>query len=102
ELGRDKQPQTVGNYMSHLQAVFALANEAWGYPLDVAQMIKAMSASRRLGKVKKGNQRDRRPSLDELDKLMTHFQEIQAKRPASAPMHIITAFALFSTRRQEE
>lgn len=46
--------------------------------------------------------KDRLPTLAELDKLMEHFGEVRRRRPASAPMQRIIAFALFSTRRQEE
>lgn len=102
ELRETRQPQTVGNYMSHLQAVFAIAEDAWGYQLDMAQMSKAMRSSRRLGTVTKSKRRDRRPTLDELDQIMRHFQEVHRRRPASVPMHIVVAFAIFSTRRQEE
>jgi integrase len=102
ELRETRQPQTVANYMSHLQAVFAIAEDAWGYQLDMAQMSKAMRSSRRLGTVAKSTRRDRRPTLDEMNRLMTHFQEVHRRRPASMPMHVVAAFALFSTRRQEE
>lgn len=102
DLGKTRKPQTVGNYMSHLQAVFAVANDAWGMPLDEAQMGKAMKASRRLGAVRKSSRRDRRPTLGEIDKLMQHFLDIWTRRPSSVPMHRVMAFALFSTRRLEE
>jgi integrase len=102
ELGQTRKPQTVGNYMSHLQAVFAVAEDEWGFPLDIAAMNKAMRSARKLGKVAKSAERDRRPTLDELDRLMTHFQEVWYRRPTSCPMHRVVAFALFSTRRQEE
>jgi integrase len=55
-----------------------------------------------LGQIGKGNKRDRRPTLDELDRLMAHFQIAWERRPRSAPMTKIIAFAIFSTRRQEE
>lgn len=102
ELGQTRKPQTVGNYMSHLQAVFAVADDEWGFPLDIAAMNKAMRSSRRMGKVAKSSQRDRRPTLDELDRLMSHFAEVWRRRPATCPMHRVVAFAIFSTRRQEE
>ena len=61
-----------------------------------------MVAMRKLGTIAKGNTRDRRPTLEELDRLMTHFEKVRAHRPRSAPMTKIIAFAIFSTRRQEE
>ena len=96
------QPQTVQNYLSHLAAVFAIARPAWGYPLDRQVMKDAQIVAKRLGVISKSRNRDRRPTMDELDKLMRHFGVVNARRPRSAPMQKIVVFALFSTRRLEE
>lgn len=96
------QPQTAGNYMAHLSSVFSIARPAWGYPLDEQAMADARKVLGKLGAVGKSKRRDRRPTLEELDKLMKHFGEIRAKRVDSNDMQAITAFAIFSTRRQEE
>jgi integrase len=95
-------PATRQNYLSHLSAIFAIARPAWGYPLN-HQMIKdTFAVAKRLGVTAKGKSRDRRPTIDELDRLMNHFADVRAKRPRSIPMQKIIAFAIFSTRRQEE
>lgn len=96
------QPSTVQNYLSHLGAVFAVARPAWGYPLDRQAIQDAFVVAKKLGVTGKGRSRERRPTLDELDRLMVHFGQVKAKRPLSAPMQKIIVFALFSTRRQEE
>lgn len=98
----DVQPQTRGNYMSHLGAVFSVARPAWGYPLDKHAFDDAMVVLKKLGVTKKGNERDRRPTLDEMNRLMKHFDDVRRYRPQSAPMQKIVTFAVFSTRRQEE
>jgi len=95
-------PQTRANYLSHLSAVFRVARPLWAYPLDTQQIDDAIIALRKLGIIGKGNARERRPTLDELDSLMGHFEKTRAHRPGSAPMAKIAAFAIFSTRRQEE
>jgi integrase len=95
-------PSTRQNYLSHLSAIFAIARPAWGYPLEPQAIKDAFTVSKRLGVTGKANSRERRPTLDELDRLMTHFADVKAKRPASIPMQKIIAFAIFSTRRQEE
>lgn len=95
-------PQTVQNYLSHLSAVFAVARPAWGYPLDQQAIKDAFAVAKRMGLTAKGRARDRRPTLAELDRIMEHFGEVRAKRPRSMPMRKIIAFAIFSTRRQEE
>ncbi len=95
-------PQTVANYLSHLAAVFAIARPAWGYQLDQKAMKDALVVATRLGITTKSRARDRRPTMDELDKLMMHFGGRLKRRPSSVPMQRITAFAIFSTRRLEE
>jgi integrase len=102
ELSVGREPSTVGNYLSHLGAVFAVARPLWKYPLDRQAIQDATTALRKMGTVAKSKQRDRRPTLAELDQLMTHFGRIQAYRPSSNPMQAIIAFAIFSTRREDE
>jgi integrase len=97
-----RKPQTVANYMAHLGAVYAIAETAWGYPLDEMVLKKAMKACRRLGYTAKSASRERRPTIDEMDRIMAHFERRSAHRDDSAPMHVICAFAIFSTRRLEE
>ena len=102
ELSADRKPQTVGNYVSHLAAIFKIARPAWRYGLDEKAMDDAQTVLRSLGLVAKSDQRDRRPTVEELDRLMRHFADRQIRAPKSAPMHVIIAFAIFSTRRMDE
>jgi integrase len=101
-LGASAKPQTVNNYMSHLAAVFAIARPAWGFDLDQAAMSDAQKVMKRLGLTAKSQERDRRPTLDERDRFLTHFADRRTRRPSSNPMVAIVAFALFSSRRLEE
>lgn len=96
------QPQTVGNYISHLASIFAVARPAWGYPLDKQAMDDARVVAQRMGIVSRSNKRDRRPTLEELEKLLEYFTAVRKKTPQSNPMAQIIMFAIFSTRRQEE
>lgn len=95
-------PQTAGNYMAHLGSVFSIARPAWGYPLDERAMADARKVLGKLGTVSRSKARQRRPTLDELDKLMEHFGRVRAKRKDSNDMQSIVAFAIFSTRRLDE
>lgn len=101
-LSANAKPQTVNNYMSHLAAVFAIARPAWGFDLDQSAMADAKKVMKRLGMTAKSQERDRRPSLGELDRLLIHFIDRRKRRPSSNPMDAIILFALFSTRRLEE
>lgn len=102
ELARAVQPQTVGNYLSHLAAVFRLARPVWDIPLDPSVMKDAFVAAKDMGLTAKSSKRERRPTLAELDKLMEFFGERQERSPGSVPMQKVIAYAIFSTRRQEE
>jgi integrase len=100
--GGGVQAQTVGNDLSHLGAVLSVARPAWGYEVDPLAMPDARKVLRKLGMVSKSKERNRRPTLEELDKLMEHFFEVLKRRPDSIHMPKMIAFAIFSTRRQEE
>lgn len=98
----DALPQTRGNYIAHLASIFTVARPAWGYPLDSKAMDDARVVLRKLGMVSRSRERNRRPTLGELDRLMTYYQVGELKRPDMLPMTRIILFAIFSTRRQEE
>ncbi|WP_319532876.1 tyrosine-type recombinase/integrase [uncultured Cohaesibacter sp.] len=102
ELNRRVSPATTQNYLSHLGAVFAIAKPAWGLPLDKSAHSDAMAVAKRMGLINKGNSRDRRPTLAELDRIMEYFIDKAKRRRQEIPMHLIVPFAIFSTRRQEE
>lgn len=96
------KPQTVSNDLAHLGAVLSVAKPAWGYEVDPHAMGDARKVLRKLGMVSKSGERDRRPTKGELDRLLDHYFEMQARKPSSINMPKVLAFALFSTRRQEE
>lgn len=100
--GGGVQPQTAGNDLAHLGAVLSIARPAWGYEVDIHAMADARKVLRKLGYNMKSRERDRRPTKDELDKVLEHFVGIQQRRPSSINMLKVTGFALFSTRRQDE
>ncbi len=102
ELTKNVEPQTCSNYFSHLSNIFTVARPAWSYFLSRQEFDDAVTAIKKLGLIRKGNERNRRPTLQELDQLMEHFARVRDHRPSSIPMQKIVAFALFSTRRQEE
>lgn len=96
------QPQTVGNYLAHLGTVFKVAKPAWGYPLDFTALQDARIVGKKMGVTGRSEERDRRPTLDELDKLLEHYDIKATKRQQEIPMQDLILFALFSSRRQEE
>lgn len=99
DLARERSRATVAGYMTFLAGVFTVARPAWGYPLDDRTMKDASIVAARLGLTGRSNQRDRRPTLDEMTRLMEFFA---GRRESAVPMLYVSAFALFSTRRQGE
>mgnify|MGYP006151278217 CR=1 FL=1 len=59
-------------------------------------------AARHLKLAGKSNSRSRRPTLDELDRILTFFVEAHRRDKRSLPMHAVVTFAVFSSRRQDE
>ena len=100
--GEGRLPATVGNILSSLGKVFTLADPMWGYPLDEREMDKAVAGCRELGLIERSARRKRRPDLDELDKLMEHFQAYEGRRSDALPMRRLSAFGIFSMRRLGE
>jgi integrase len=102
DLTQTVESQTCANYFSHLSNIFTVAKPEWGYPLSRQEFDDAVTVLKKLGLIRKGTERNRRPTLEELNRLMEHFGRVRDHRPSSMPMQKIVAFALFSTRRQEE
>ena len=100
--GGGVQAQTAGNDLAHLGAVLSIAKDAWGYQVDPLAMAGARRVLRKLGYNLKSRERDRRPTLDELGKIMTHYEDMQARRRSVTNMLKVVGFALFSTRRLDE
>lgn len=96
------QAQTVGNDLAHLGAVLSVARPAWGYDVDPHAMSDARSVLRKMGAVSRSRERNRRPTLDELDRILTYFEQMRDRRRQEIDMLRVIVFALFSTRRQEE
>lgn len=101
-LSKPMQPQTVANYLSHLAPVFAIAKPAWGYPLHRSALDDARAVLKQLRVISKSAKRDRRPTLDELERLLSFFKDGKARAPQQMPMHEVVLFAIFSCRRLDE
>ncbi|WP_315923480.1 tyrosine-type recombinase/integrase [Mesorhizobium sp. SP-1A] len=99
ELSEGRAPATVSGYMTFLNGVFDIARPAWGYPLDAQAMKDALVVIGKQGLTGRSKKRERRPTLDEMNRLMEFFA---GRKVDALPMLKIVAFALFSTRRQSE
>jgi hypothetical protein len=45
ELTKNVEPQTCGNYFSHLSNIFTVARPAWGYPLSRQEFDDAVTVT---------------------------------------------------------
>ena len=95
-------PVTRLTYVAHLSPVFRVAQAAWGFPLDKQQIEDAKVVLKKLGTTAKSTERTRRPTMDELDKLLDYFRAVRDRQPESVPMVPLIVFSIFSGRRQGE
>lgn len=95
-------PSTGDNYFSHLSSVLKIARPAWGYPVDTQAVEDARIVMRRLGTIARSNKRDRRPTVDEMNRLMEHFSRSKSTRGDTVPMTSICLMTLYSLRRAIE
>jgi len=93
------QPATVNQDFIWFKQVIQTADDM-GYDVDVQALNKAISLLKKNRVIAPGQARDVRPTVDELDRLLCHFDRRYAQ--AEIPMSELCLFALFSARRQSE
>jgi integrase len=92
-------PVTIGMDIGIIRLVLSHAAAVHGLPVKVEPVDLARIALKRLGLIGKGHERDRRPTQDELDRLIAHFD---ANSRQIAPTGRIIRFAVATAMRQEE
>jgi integrase len=92
-------PVTISMDIGAIRLVVSHAAAVHGLPLSIEEIDLARVALRRLGLVGKSNERDRRPTENEITKLIQHFEEKEKK---TFPMAAIIKFAIATAMRQEE
>lgn len=95
-------PSTVLSYLAHLGSVFTHGQIMFGYPLDKTIIDRAKYSLKHVGAISRSVERERLPTIDELNKLFAHFAEHNAKDARALNMIDITLFAIFSARRVSE
>lgn len=96
------QPQTIGNDLAHLGAVLTVARPAWGYNIDSTAMPDARAVLKKMNLISSSKERDRRPTIKELESILSHYDDMKNRRKQEIDMLKIVGFALFSTRRLSE
>lgn len=104
EFGRGRSREgagavTIAMDVSYLKTIMLHASAVHGVALSVEQVDLARVALSRLGLVGKGKERDRRPTQNELDTLISAFENNPRQ---SLPLERIIPFAIATAMRQSE
>ncbi|OJW38471.1 MAG: integrase [Rhodanobacter sp. 67-28] len=104
QFGKDRAkegagPVTLSADFGYLKLVLTHAAAVHGVDVKVEPVNLARVALKRLGLIGKSRARDRRPTADEIKRLLAHFDH---NRYLLIPMGRIVRFALASAMRQEE
>lgn len=94
------KPQTLLNDFVWLKAVYDSAYPAWKINVDSREIVAAKSFCAANGMIHRSEERERRPSADEIKALDEYFSSRDGR--ASIPMREIMWFAIESARRQTE
>lgn len=92
-------PVTLSTDFSYLKLVLTHAAAVHGVNVKAEPVDLARFALKRLGLIGQSRQRDRRPTADELKRLLDHFDD---NTKLQIPMGRIVRFAIASAMRQEE
>lgn len=97
-LNKDRKPQTVATYMTILAKTLEWARKReMGVPVGVVP--DAIALLWEDGILARSEQRNRRPELDELDRILTLVAHNKRQK---LPLVILIVFAIFSVRRLGE
>lgn len=97
-LGEERQPQTVAGYLSILVSTLDWASRR-EYPVPIAALKQAMQLMWEDEILARSEERARRPTLDELNKIL---ETVAANKRQKIPLAKIVVFAIFSCRRLGE
>ncbi len=97
--GEGAGPVTVSMDIGYLRTLLTDGAAIHGLPLSPEQVDLARTALKRLGLVGKSKERDRRPTDDELEALLSYFRDGDK---TAFPMERIIKYAIASCMRLEE
>jgi len=92
-------PVTLGIDLGYIRTVLVHGAAVHGLPYSAEPVELARVALKMLGLVGKGNERDRRPTEDEIQALLEHFRGMNR---LEIPMGRIIRFAIATAMRQDE
>jgi integrase len=92
-------PVTLAIDLGYIKTILSHAAAVHGVVLSMEPVVLARIALARLGLIEKGDERNRRPTQDELDRLIAAFE---ANLRQQIPLGRIVRFAVATAMRQEE
>ncbi len=103
-------PSTMNQHYIFIRGVFSVARELLGCDVRYEEVDIAQRTMVKLGIISKGGERNRRPTIDEITRLVSHCYGQRLKwgtgrfmhRDDLIPMDKVIVFAMLSGRRQEE
>lgn len=95
-------PATVKHNLSIARALLNAAKPMFGINVDGSSVVAALKALETAGFVSNSQQRERRPSQAELDRLVAEFLRVQNHPSTVIPMHKIVPLAVALPRRMGE
>lgn len=101
---------TVNQHYLYIRGVFSVARDLLRCDVSWAEVDAAQRTMTKLGIIGKSLERDRRPTVDEMTRVVSSFYHRRKAWEASGravrgdliPMDKVLVFAMFSGRRQEE
>ena len=101
ERRKTAQPQTVMQDVTYLRGPFGYAKMGWGLEgIGLAPFLEAKPLLIKYGLIGKGRPRERRPSDEEIERLLSYFRA-QDER-SEIKMVDVVEFSLYSARRISE
>ncbi|WP_316195200.1 tyrosine-type recombinase/integrase [Bradyrhizobium sp. SZCCHNRI3052] len=92
-------PVTVGIDLGYIKTILSHAAAVHGIIVSTEPLDHARIALRRLGLVGKGDERNRRPTQDELDRIISAFESNNRQQ---IPVGRVIRFAIATAMRQDE
>jgi integrase len=98
---KPRMPQTVNSYMATLRTVVSYGGPISKVEMPIGAFENAMRTLKHQRMIGRSAVRNRRPTLDELDRLLTYFHDHYRANRRSVPMHKVIGAAITLGHRQE-
>lgn len=95
-------PVTAGQDLTWIGVVLKAARGVWGLPVQPYVVEEARTTCRALRLTGRARKRDRRPTDDELRRLLELAQRREDRAAGAVPLATMIRFAIASARRQDE